>query len=76
MTDDKYASLYRINLAGGGYGYRISRNCLEHIDKYKSHILSLGLSYEDVLFGQIFYLEGIKVTNLHIGKYHLIGPIH
>ena len=72
--DDKlYEELYHINLAGGGYGYRLRRDAFQYVDKYKEHILSLGLSYEDVLFGQIFYLEGIEALYLCLGKYHCIG---
>jgi len=74
MKDDTYDKLYHINLAGGGYGYRINRDCLQHIDKYKEHTLSLGLSYEDVLLGQILFLEGIKVARVPIGRYHFVGP--
>ena len=74
MDEELYKSLYHIRLAGGGYGYRISREALKIVDKYKKHILSQGLSYEDVLFGQILYLEGINVTWHGIGRYHHIGP--
>lgn len=74
MDDKLYSDLYHINLAGGGYGYRLHRDALKHIDKYKKHVLSLGLSYEDVLFGQIMYIEGIMVTRVGIGRYHYIGP--
>lgn len=74
MDETTYKKLYHINLAGGGYGYRLERRAFQHVDKYKSHILSLGLSYEDVLFGQIFYLEGVNVTRVGIGRYHFIGP--
>jgi hypothetical protein len=74
MSDEQYKSLYHIRLAGGGYGYRVSREAIQFIDKYKEHILSLGLSYEDVLFGQIFHLEGIGIAWHGIGRYHNIGP--
>ena len=74
MDDKLYNELYHINLAGGGYGYRLSRTALQHIDKYKNHVLSLKLSYEDVLFGQIMYIEGINVTRVALGRYHYIEP--
>jgi hypothetical protein len=72
IEEERYQELYHIRLGGGGYGYRLSREALQYIDKYKAHILSLGLSYEDVLFGQILYLEGIKVSWHGIGRYHYI----
>ena len=65
--------LYNIRFAGGGYGYRLSRNALQHMEKYESHIMSLGLSYEDVLLGQILYLEGIELVGCGIGRYHMIS---
>jgi hypothetical protein len=74
MDDDMYKSLYKVSYAGGGYGYRIGREAMKHIDKYKAHILSIGLSYEDVIFGQVFFLEGIKLYWHGIGRYHFIGP--
>lgn len=73
IDDELYESLYSIQLAGGGYGYRLSRKALQFIDKYKPHVLSLGLSYEDVLLGQILFLEGVKVTSQQIGRYHFIS---
>lgn len=72
MDDKLYDSLYHIRYAGGGYGYRFNRKALQCIDRYKPHILSLGLSYEDILFAQICFLEGIHVTSQDIGRYHAI----
>ena len=73
MTDELYESLYHIRYAGGGYGYRLHRDAFQHIDKYKAHILSLGLSYEDTIFGQILHLEGVNVSYHGIGRYHYIS---
>lgn len=73
IDDDLYASLYGVVYAAGGYGYRLSREALRRIDTYKRHVLSLGLSYEDVLFGQILHLEGIDPTPQGIGRYHGIA---
>lgn len=64
--------LTKITYCGGGYGYCLSRNALQHIPKYKKHILSLGLSYEDILYGQIMYLENITPVRIVYGKYHAI----
>lgn len=64
--------LYNIRYAGGGYGYRINRKLIKIIDKYKHHILSLDISCEDILFGQIFYLEGVCVVYHSIGRYDYI----
>lgn len=72
MSKDLYEKLYKIKYAGGGYGYRLSRTAIRCINKYKKHILSLGLSYEDVLFGQILFLEGINVDWHVMGRYHYI----
>jgi len=69
---NKLASIKKIEYAGGGYGYCLSRKSLSVIAKYKAHILKQELSYEDVIFGQIMYLEGIKPTYYHIGDYHAI----
>ncbi len=73
IDDKMYESLYSIRYACGGYGYRLSRDALQFIDKYKPQILSLGLSYEDVLLGQILYLEGIPATKQELGRYHFIA---
>lgn len=74
-SPEQIKQLYDIKFAGGGYGYRLSRNAFQHIDKYKTHILSLNLSYEDVLFGQIMFLEGIELVGCGIGRYHYISNI-
>jgi Galactosyltransferase len=74
IEEKLYQELYHINLAGGGYGYRLSREAIGKIVKYKSHVLSLGLTYEDVLLGQMLYIEGVRVTRVGIGRYHYIGP--
>jgi len=68
----KLRNIKKITYCGGGYGYGLSRNALQHIVKYKYHILSLSLSYEDVLFGQIMFLENIKPKHVEIGEYHCV----
>ncbi len=60
----------KIKYCAGGYGYVMSRNALQYIPKYKDHILNQTLSYEDVIFGQIMYLENIKPKEHRIGVYH------
>lgn len=74
ISEDKIKALYGVRATGGGYGYRISRNALRCVNKYKAHVLSVGLSYEDILFAQIFYLEGLSPISHWIGRYHSIGP--
>ena len=71
---ERFKSLYQIQYAAGGCGYRVSRKALGLIDTYKDHVLSLGLSYEDVLFGQILFLEGVLVTGRDMGRYQFICP--
>lgn len=68
----KLKEIKNIKYCGGGYGYALSRYALKHIPKYKYHILHIGLSYEDVLFGQIMYLENIKPSSAEIGGYHCV----
>jgi hypothetical protein len=68
----KLRNIKKITYCGGGYGYGLSRNALQRIVKYKYHILSLSLSYEDVLFGQIMFLENIKPKHVEIGGYHCV----
>lgn len=72
INQSKLKEIKKITYCGGGYGYGISRNALKQIVKYKYHILSLRLSYEDVLFGQIMYLENIKPMYAEIGGYHCV----
>ncbi len=72
IDQSKLKEIKHITYCGGGYGYGMSRYALKHIPKYKYHILSLNLSYEDVLFGQIMYLENIKPVYAEIGGYHCI----
>jgi len=72
LDRQKLDNITTIEYAGGGYGYGLSRHALELIAKYKKHILSLELSYEDVLFGQIMYLENIKANKYVVGKYHMV----
>lgn len=74
IPDSKIKELYDVRAAGGGYGYRLSRNALKNVDRYKSHILSVGLSYEDIIFSQVMFLEGIIPVGHWIGRYHAIGP--
>jgi hypothetical protein len=74
MDDEKYKKLKQVYYGGGGYGYRMSRDAFQHIEKYKEHVLSLPLTYEDMIFGQILHLEGINVVRMSIGRYHYIGP--
>ena len=72
IPSNKLDSLTNILYAGGGYGYGLSRKALSFIVQYKSHILQLGLSYEDILFGQIMFLSDIKVQRYCFGGYHKI----
>lgn len=64
MTEMRYC--------GGGYAYYLSNNCLKIISKYLDHILKIDLSYEDVLFGQILNMNGIKPKYYKFGDYHKI----
>jgi hypothetical protein len=70
---DKLTNITNITYAGGGYGYVLSRNALHSISKYKNHVLGVCLSYEDVIFGQILYLENITPTHHTVGKYHAVA---
>lgn len=74
-TLDKINKIKKITYVGGGYGYRLGRNALEKITqkKYRDHVLSVPLSYEDVILGQICYFENIKPKYLICGKYHFIS---
>jgi hypothetical protein len=72
IDPEKFAYITKITYTGGGYGYGMSRNALQYIPKYKNHIMNLPMSYEDVLFGQIMFLENIKPTYYVIGDYHKI----
>ena len=68
----KLANITKIKYAGGGYGYGLSRKALSFIPHYLDHILSVPLSYEDVIFGQIMYLSDIKPVYKYIGNYHKV----
>ena len=68
----KLKNIIDIRYAGGGYGYGLSRTALSNIQKYLKHILSIKLSYEDVIFGQIMYLSDIKCVPARIGSYHKV----
>jgi len=68
----KLENIKKIKYAGGGYGYGLSRKALSFIPKYLEHILSVPLSYEDVMFGQIMYLSDIKPIFKRIGEYHKV----
>ena len=72
LDQSKLKEIKQITYCGGGYGYGLSRNALQHIPKYKYHILSLNLSYEDILFGQIMFLNNIKPKHTEIGGYHCV----
>lgn len=72
IDKDKIANIGKIRYAGGGYGYGLSRNALSHIPKYLKHILSIPLSYEDIVFGQIMYLSNISPIQKYIGQYHKV----
>lgn len=72
IDHSKLKEIKKITYCGGGYGYRLSRNALQCISKYKKHIMSIGLSYEDVLIGQILFLENIKATYSAVGSYHQV----
>lgn len=66
----KLKNITKIKYAGGGYGYGLSRKAISNIPKYLNHILSVPLSYEDILFGQIMYLSDIQCVGKTIGRYH------
>lgn len=72
INKEKLKNITQIKYAGGGYGYGLSRKALSNIPKYLDHILSISLSYEDVIFGQIMYLSDIQPVHKHIGNYHKI----
>ena len=57
---------------GGGYSYFLSKKCLNIISNYTNHILSIALSYEDVLFGQILRMNSIEAYYYKFGDYHQI----
>lgn len=69
---NKLRNMTKIRYCGGGYGYGMSRKALSHIPQYLNHILSIPLSYEDVLFGQIMYLSGVSPTRQTVGRYHQV----
>lgn len=72
IEEDKLKNIKNIEYGGGGYGYGLTRKALSFIPKYKDHILSIPLSYEDVLFGQIMYLSDISFCNYRFGQYHKV----
>lgn len=72
INKKKLRNITKIKYAGGGYGYGLSRKALSNIPKYLTHILSVPLSYEDVIFGQIMYLSDIKCVSKNIGAYHKV----
>lgn len=72
LNNIQLSAITKIEYAGGGYGYGLSRNALKHYVNYKEYILTLPFSYEDVLLGQIMYLSNITPKCHQVGKYHKI----
>jgi hypothetical protein len=72
LNKEQRENITKIKYAAGGYGYGLSRKSLENIIKYKTHILKLNFSYEDLLFGQVLYLSNINVKPYRFGKYHKV----
>jgi hypothetical protein len=72
IDEEKIKNITKIKYTAGGYAYGLSRKALSFIPYYKNHILSVGLSYEDVIFGQVMYLNDIVPTNYRFGNYHKI----
>jgi hypothetical protein len=68
----KKCDIKNIKYCGGGYGYILSRKSLKAIINFTPHIMGLRLSYEDVLFGQILFINEILPHNYVFGGYHTV----
>jgi hypothetical protein len=68
--ENKMWDITRILYCNGGAGYIISRNSIRYILQYIDHILNLSNSYEDLLFGQLLYLNDIKAVKYTFGWHY------